>query len=437
MQHRRDIEGLRAVAVLVVVAYHAGITGFAGGFIGVDVFFVISGFLITSLLLNEKISTGRIDLREFYARRIRRLLPISTVVLVVSTLSALVLLPSTSFSSLGSDVVAAAGFVVNMLFAARGTDYLAGDADPSIFQHYWSLAVEEQFYLIWPGLLAVVSLNAKRIRRRIAPSIAFIIVASFFASLLLTSPMPTWSYFGLHTRAFELGIGALLAVMWPSIEGWAPSRRAVLSWFGIVGIIISVPLASSVSEFPGWVAAIPVLSTAAVISGGNSVRFGTVSILRVRLLQWIGERSYSLYLWHWPVLVLTAAALERSLAWHETAVALLAALAISALGYRFIEHPLRRSQRLTGRPMFTYALGGGLLAATALTGVATSRYQPTIATGVVAEAPSLDTSTTTTVAPTTTTVSSSPTVAVVSTTEAPTTTTLPPLVDNRDAQPIA
>lgn len=437
VQHRRDIEGLRAVAVLVVVAYHAGITGFAGGFIGVDVFFVISGFLITSLLLNEKISTGRIDLREFYARRIRRLLPISTVVLVVSTLSALVLLPSTSFSSLGSDVVAAAGFVVNMLFAARGTDYLASDADPSIFQHYWSLAVEEQFYLIWPGLLAVVSLNAKRIRRRIAPSVALIIVASFFASLLLTSPMPTWSYFGLHTRAFELGIGALLAVMWPSIEGWAPSRRAVLSWFGIVGIIISVPLASSVSEFPGWVAAIPVLSTAAVISGGNSVRFGTVEILRVGLLQWIGERSYSLYLWHWPVLVLAAAALERSLAWHETAVALLTALAISALGYRFIEHPLRRSQRLTGRPMFTYALGGGLLAATALTGVATSRYQPTIATGVIAEAPSLDTSTTTTVAPTTTTISSSPTVAVVSTTEPTTTTTLPPLVDNRDAQPIA
>ena len=145
MQHRRDIEGLRAVAVLVVIAYHAGITGFAGGFVGVDVFFVISGFLITSLLLNEKISTGRIDLREFYARRIRRLLPISTVVLVVSTLSALLILPSTSFSALGLDVVAAAGFVVNMLFAARGTDYLAGDADPSIFQHYWSLAVEEQF----------------------------------------------------------------------------------------------------------------------------------------------------------------------------------------------------------------------------------------------------------------------------------------------------
>ena len=166
------------------------------------------------------------------------------------------------------------------------------------------------------------------------------------------------------------------------------------------------------------------------------MRFGTVSILRVRLLQWIGERSYSLYLWHWPVLVLAAAALERSLAWHETAVALITALAISALGYRFIEHPLRRSQRLTVRPRLSYALGAGLLAATALTGVA-SRYQPTITTGVIAEAPSLDTSTTTTVAPTTTTISSSPTVAVVSTTEATTTTTLPPLVDNRDAQPIA
>ena len=126
----------------------------------------------------------------------------------------------------------------------------------------------------------------------------------------------------VSTRAFELGIGALLAVTWPSIEGWAPTRRAVLGWFGIVGIIISVPLASSVSEFPGWVAAVPVLSTAAVISGGNSVRFGAVVILRVRLLQWVGERSYSLYLWHWPVLVLAAAALGRPLAWYEIAVAL-------------------------------------------------------------------------------------------------------------------
>ena len=438
VQHRRDIEGLRAVAVLVVVAYHAGFAEFAGGFIGVDVFFVISGFLITSLLLNERIINGRIDLREFYARRIRRLLPISTAVLAVSTMSALFILPSTSFSSLGTDVIAAAGFVVNMLFAARGTDYLAGDADPSIFQHYWSLAVEEQFYLAWPGLLAVISLNAKRVRRRLAPIMVLVIAASFFASLTFTSSTPTWSYFGLHTRAFELGIGALLAATWPSIERWAPSRRAVLSWLGIIGIVISVPLASSVSEFPGWVAAVPVLSTAAVICGGNSLRFGAVAILRVRMLQWVGERSYSLYLWHWPILVLTAAAVERPLTWRETALALIAAFAISALGYRFIEHPLRRSQRLTRLPTLSYARGAGLLVITAFIGFATSRYQPTLATGFIAEAPSVGTSTTTTVARSTTTTNSPPTtVDVVSTIELPTTTTLPALIDNRDAQPIA
>ncbi len=154
MQHRRDIEGLRAIAVLIVVAYHAGVPGWSGGFVGVDVFFVLSGFLITSILITEREVNARIALQSFYARRIRRLLPISSVVAVTSTVVALTVLPSTSFSSLGTDLAAAAGFFVNMVFAARGTDYLAGDADPSVLQHYWSLAVEEQFYVVWPALIS-------------------------------------------------------------------------------------------------------------------------------------------------------------------------------------------------------------------------------------------------------------------------------------------
>jgi len=438
VQHRRDIEGLRAIAVLIVVAYHAGIPGWGGGFIGVDVFFVISGFLITSLLIKERESDGRIALLTFYARRIRRLLPISSVVAVVSVVGALAILPSTTFSSLGTDVVAAAGFFVNMLFAIRGTDYLAGDTDPSVIQHYWSLAVEEQFYLIWPGLIALVTIGAQQVRRRITPVIITVISGSFAASVVLSPTAPTWSYFGLHTRAFELGVGALLAVQWPLVERWGQSTRAALSWAGLIGIGFSIPLAAAVDYFPGWVAAIPVLATAAAIAGGDTTDRGAQLLLRRRPLQWVGEHSYSLYLWHWPVLVLGAGLVGRTLGWSETIAAIALTFALSALGFKLIEHPLRRSPRLIQRPALNYSLGASLVGVTALVGVGVSQYQPKASTGVVAEAPSLSTSTTTTVAPDT---AIAPTGSSVSTndsaTSAPTSTTLPPLVDNRDAEPLA
>ena len=438
MQHRRDIEGLRAIAVLIVVAYHAGFPGWSGGFIGVDVFFALSGFLITSLLINERETDGRIALRSFYARRIRRLLPISSVVAITSVVAALAVLPSTTFSSLGTDVAAAAGFFVNIVFAARGTDYLAGDTDPSVLQHYWSLAVEEQFYVLWPGLIALLAAGAQRVRARIAPVIAVIVAGSFVASVALSSSSPTWSYFGLHTRAFELGIGALLAAWWPSIDRLPPTVRVALGWGGLVGIGLSVPLAAWVTYFPGWVAAVPVLSTAAVIAGGDSTSHSVQLLLRRQPLQWIGERSYSLYLWHWPALVLVSGALERSLRFSETFGALALAIALAALGFRFIENPLRRSQRLIAQPVLTYSFGVSLIAAMAIVGIGTSRYQPEASTGAVAQAPTLSAATSTTaVTPTT-----SPGVALaessgdpVETTATPT-TTLPPIVSNLDAQPL-
>ena len=438
MQHRRDIEGLRAIAVLIVVAYHAGIPGWGGGFIGVDVFFVISGFLITSLLIKERESDGRIALLTFYARRVRRLLPISSVVAVVSVVGALAILPSTTFSSLGTDVVAAAGFFVNMLFAFRGTDYLAGDTNPSVIQHYWSLAVEEQFYLIWPGLIALVTIGAQQVRRRITPVIIAVIGASFVASVVLTPTAPTWSYFGLHTRAFELGVGALLAVQWPLVERWGQSTRAALSWAGIIGIGFSIPLAAAVDYFPGWVAAIPVLATAAAIAGGDTTDRGAQLLLRRRPLQWVGEHSYSLYLWHWPVLVLGAGLVGRTLGWFETVSAIVLTFALSTLGFKFIEHPLRRSPRLIQRPALNYSLGASLVGVTALVGVGVSQYQPQASTGVVAEAPSLSTSTTTTVAAGTTFAAPDSSASTNgSATSTPTSATLPPLVDNRDAEPLA
>lgn len=438
MQHRRDIEGLRAIAVLIVVAYHAGFPGWSGGFVGVDVFFVLSGFLITSLLINERETDGRIALRSFYARRIRRLLPISSVVAVTAVIAALAVLPSTSFSSLGTDVAAAAGFFVNIVFAARGTDYLAGDADPSVLQHYWSLAVEEQFYVLWPGIIALFTVGAQRVRARIAPVIAVIVAGSFAASVVLSSSSPTWSYFGLHTRAFELGIGALLAVWWPLTDQVKPAVRVALGWGGLVGIGLSVPLAAWVTYFPGWVGAVPVLSTAAVIAGGDSTSRGVQNLLRRQPLQWVGKRSYSLYLWHWPALVVVAGALERSLRFFETVGSLAIAFVLAALGFKYIENPIRRSSRLMTRPTLTYSFGVTLIAVTAVIGISTSRYQPNTSTGVVAEAPTLSATTTTTSAiPATTPVATSDesTADSVETTAIPT-TTLPPLVDNRDARPL-
>ena len=438
MQHRRDIEGLRAIAVLIVIAYHAGVPGWSGGFVGVDVFFVLSGFLITSLLINERENDGRISLRSFYARRIRRLLPISSVVAISSAIAALVVLPSTSFSSLGTDVAAAAGFFVNMVFAARGTDYLAGDADPSVLQHYWSLAVEEQFYLVWPGLIALCSMGAKRVRARIASVIAVVVAGSFAASVGLSSSSPTWSYFGLHTRAFELGVGALLAAWWPSVDRLKPSVRAALGWGGLVGIGCAVPLAAWVTSFPGWVAAVPVLSTAAVIFGGDSTSRGAQWLLRRQPFQWAGERSYSLYLWHWPALVLIGGALERPLRAVETIGALALALVLAAVGFNYIENPLRRSQRLMSRPAMTYSFGVSLIAVTAIVGIGTARYQPNTSTGVVAEAPTLSATTTTTLFTHSTAPAATSEESIDNTVEttAPPTTTLPPLVDNRDAEPL-
>ncbi len=226
MEHRRDIEGLRALAVIAVIAYHAGVPLTGGGFVGVDVFLVISGFLITSLLLTEWDGSGRISLTRFYARRARRLLPISAAVLAATGLASVIWLEPTRLDELGVDILAASGFAVNLVLAGRGTDYLAAELAPSAIQHYWSLAVEEQFYVLWPALILI----ALRLGRRTAVgAVVALTAASALASALLTGPHPTWSYFGLHTRAWELGLGALPAEPPRTSEpgsagsGWSPS----------------------------------------------------------------------------------------------------------------------------------------------------------------------------------------------------------------------
>jgi len=384
VEHRRDIEGLRALAVIAVIAYHAGVPLTGGGFVGVDVFLVISGFLITSLLLTEWDGSGRISLTRFYARRARRLLPISAAVLAATGLASVIWLEPTRLDELGVDILAASGFAVNLVLAGRGTDYLAAELAPSAIQHYWSLAVEEQFYVLWPALILI----ALRLGRRTAVgAVVALTAASALASALLTGQLPTWSYFGLHTRAWELGLGALLAVALTATRRAPENLRAGLGWIGLVAIGIAIATFDRVEHFPGTWAALPVIGAALVLISGDDNPRGVARLLRLSPLQWAGSRSYSLYLWHWPALVIGAAAIGREPGPLATVALVATSIALAEIGFRLIENPIRRSPRLARRSGLSLTVGAGLLAVGAVVGLAVSNVDTTTRTGVIAAAP--------------------------------------------------
>src|SRR3990170_288419 len=210
---RPDLEGLRAVAILLVLLYHAHVPGFGGGFVGVDVFFVISGFLITGILVRDLDATGTISLGAFYARRARRLLPAAAVALVVTLLASAVLLAPVEIADVARDGLAAGLYVSNIGFALQATDYLQAGQAPSPLLHFWSLSVEEQFYLLWPALLLLAARSVGRSHRVLATIMASVTVASLVASVVLTQVAAPWAFFAPVTRAWELGLGALVAVM--------------------------------------------------------------------------------------------------------------------------------------------------------------------------------------------------------------------------------
>ena len=399
MRHRSDIEGLRAIAVIAVLLYHFGVPGFDGGFVGVDVFFVISGYLITSLLLQERMSAGRISIIRFYARRARRLLPISAVVIVATVVAGAVWLPSTRLTDLAEEARAAALFAANLLFGERGTDYLTAGLDPSPLRHYWSLAVEEQFYVLWPGLIALVTIGARSVRRRTAWAMGVLVAGSFTLSVLLTESDPSWSYFGLHTRAWELGVGALLACLAPHVARLADDVRGPIGWAGMMGIVVSVFTFGDVLVFPGWAAALPVLATAAVLASGDDTSASPAVVLRAPPLQYLGARSYSLYLWHWPVLIIAEGHLLRGLSPTERLLAAALTVALAEAGYRLVENPIRHSRHLARRPFQSLAFGASLVAVGVVAAVTLAAYDPDESTGVLAQAPDLTTTTVTTTRP--------------------------------------
>ena len=431
VQYRSDIEGLRAFAVAAVLLYHFGVPGVGGGFVGVDVFFVISGFLITSLLIDERTSTGHVSIGRFYARRARRLLPISTTVIIATAVAGAIWLPTTRLTDLATEVRAAAIFAANLLFADRETNYLTV-ALVSPLQHYWSLAVEEQFYLLWPGLIALVTLRARNVRHRIAWAMGFIIASSFAASVLLSESSPSWSFFGLHTRAWELGVGALLACVTATTDAWLPRVRATIGWVGIVGIAASVITFGDVFVFPGYAVALPVLSTAAVLIAGDRTPGSPATLLlRHAPLQYLGTRSYSLYLWHWPVLIIAEGHLLRPLTFAEKTLAFGAVVTLAEVGFRAIEQPVRQSRSLARRPVMSLAIGAAFVTTGVVASATLANYSPDLSTGVIASAPAMEV---TTSAPTTTNADRA--AATTTTTAAPTAPTRIVTVGDRELQAV-
>jgi peptidoglycan/LPS O-acetylase OafA/YrhL len=294
---RADVEGLRAVAVLAVVVYHAGLSQVGGGFVGVDVFYVLSGFLITGLLWEELQTTGRVRMGAFYGRRARRLLPAAVLVLMVTAAASWVWLSPLQARGATRDAAAAALYVANYRFALQRTDYLA-DASPSPLQHYWSLGVEEQFYLLWPLLLLVVFLAGQRLRPRSAAgpvaALALAGAGSLALSLRLTARSAPWAFFSLPTRAWELAAGGLIALSASTLRRLPGVAAATLGWLGLEAIAWSMTRFTAATPFPGIAALLPVGGTAAVLAAGCAApRLGPGRVLGWWHLQAAGKLSYS------------------------------------------------------------------------------------------------------------------------------------------------
>lgn len=342
---RPDVQGLRAFAVVAVILAH--ITGWpTGGFIGVDVFFVISGFLITGLLLREHEKTGRISFADFYKRRVKRILPASILVLGVTTLAAVALLPKTRSDSTIVDAVWSLFFVGNWRFASSGTDYFQEGVPASPLQHFWSLAVEEQFYFVWPWLMLGIFFLTARLGRHatgrltVGLVMAGICIASFAWAMWETTNNPTVAYFSTLSRTWELGIGALIAVAAPMFVRIPAGLRTLLAWAGLTGLLAAVLVITPESVFPAPWALLPVLSTALIIAAGTGGAAKHLYPLTNRVSGYIGDISYSLYLWHWPVAILLVAVLESgTLLFYVYAITL--SIALSVASYHFVEDPLR------------------------------------------------------------------------------------------------
>jgi peptidoglycan/LPS O-acetylase OafA/YrhL len=402
--------------VLAVVLFHAGMPGVGGGYIGVDVFFVISGFLITGLLWREVTGTGTVQLGRFYGARARRLLPAATTVGVATSIGAALLLPPLQARSVLGDGIASALYVGNYRFAIQGTDYLAADTPPSPFQHYWSLGVEEQFYLLWPALIIGTAwfirhrtglgsrpATMRAVERpeeepgnwaRINPYLfvlAALAVVSFALSLAWTRSSPPWAFFSLPTRAWELAVGGLVAL---SAAHWRrlPALAAALAgWGGLAVVVLACIQLGTGTPYPGTAALLPVLGTALVIGAGCATATGGAGrLLSARVMRAVGRVSYSWYLWHWPVLLLMPHVLAHPAGLADRLAAAIISAGLAVITLHLVENPARFADPLRRSAARSLALGGAVTAAAVCVGIALLTVVPVpVGSGAAAAAPKI------------------------------------------------
>ena len=362
---RPDIEGVRAFASLGVLLSHAGVTAVAGGFTGVDVFYVLSGFLVTGGLLREGQKTGTIRFWDFMGRRARRLLPVATLVLILTVIFTYRYLGYSRGNVVAEDAKWTALFVPNWRFIETGTDYFGAQSSVSPLQHYWTLGVEMQFYFVWPliALLLVKLLPAVSLRLKMAIVLVAMFIASYAWSIYQTETAMTVAYFSTYTRVFEIAAGCLLALAVPYLVRLPGNLSPWLNWGGLALLVFSIFYIEPTMPFPGWIAILPVLGASLVIAGGTiAADRGAERLLNLPLMVALGKYSYGMYLWHWPMLLIAPGVIHRELTVPEKLLVVTIAVLLGVVTYHLVENPLRNVAFLKNRkPLWSLGFGALLV----------------------------------------------------------------------------
>jgi len=345
---RADIQALRALAIVSVLVFHVWPARLTGGFVGVDIFFVISGYLITGQLWRQEQRTGRVDFADFWARRARRLLPASLLAIVLTTVATYVATSHFWFLKVANEAIGATVYGQNWVLISKVTNYLTDDGTKSPYQHFWSLSVEEQYYIFWPIVLFLAMWAVKAFPRFLKnrPLLVSVLTVILFASLAFsinqTVANPQDAYFNTFTRAWEFAAGALLAVATSAEPEVAERRSPIWFWAGTALMGYAIFTFTTATPFPSWRAGLPVLGAVLALHGGQSVsRLIPRFWLKLKPIQFLGDTSYSLYLWHWPVLILAPFALRHDLTFTDQIGVVVVSLVLGYLSKTFVEDPVR------------------------------------------------------------------------------------------------